>query len=87
MHPRLEQHLTQKMPEGSTGLEVEIGGYLFGLADTGVTHRASIPLTFRYLTPKKTGGVKKVAKKTFIRASYCPFCGKSYDETAGELNA
>jgi hypothetical protein len=75
---KIIEHYQAALPEGATGLEVEVGGYLFGLAGGDVTHRSSNPITIQYQAPKKAGGMKKVSQKSFIRATYCPFCGVAY---------
>ncbi|TKD30011.1 hypothetical protein [Azotobacter chroococcum] len=64
-------------PQGSEKFDIELGGYLFSFGD-GVEHRSSNPLTITYMAPKKSGGMKKVSQKSFVRASFCPFCGEPY---------
>lgn len=71
----------EKLPPGSEKFELDMGGYVFGVTDSGLTHRAAMPLTYTFMAPKKSGGMKKVTTKTFMRASYCPFCGKAYSES------
>lgn len=78
MKQKLTEHLAAKMPEGSEKLDIEIQGYLFGITDAGVTHRSSNAVKGSYMAPKKSGGMKRVAINSYIRASYCPFCGESY---------
>lgn len=75
----VEEHMKAKLPEGAQGFELDLEGYVFGISDSGVTHRAAFPLNIRYMASKKAGGMKKVTQKTFMRASYCPFCGLSYE--------
>lgn len=77
----LTEHFQQKLPEGAQDFELELQGYLFGFGGPGVTHRSRNSVVVRYRAPKKAGGLKNVSQKTFIRASFCPFCGKSYEET------
>lgn len=76
---KLVDHVAKSAPEGHGAIEVEIQGYLFGLSETGVTHRSSNSVAYSFTAPKKGGGVKKVSKKTFVRATFCPFCGVNYD--------
>lgn len=76
---KLFAHFSAKMPEGSEKLELELQGYMFGITDDGITHRATSPVKGSYMTPKKGGGMKRVAVNTFVRATYCPFCGVAYE--------
>lgn len=78
---KLAEHFAAKMPAGSEKLEFEIQGYLFGITDSGVTHRSSNAVKGSYMAPKKAGGMKRVTVNTFIRASFCPFCGESYNKS------
>lgn len=78
MAKKIKTKVIADSPEGSDEFDIEIGGYLFGLSDEGLTHRSSNSLKISYITPKKSGGMKKVSKKSFIRATYCPFCGVQY---------
>lgn len=77
---RLRKHYAEKLPAGSTDLDVSLNGYVFGFSDDGMTHQAACPVEVEYQTPKKgkTPGMKRVKQKTFMRASFCPFCGLSY---------
>jgi hypothetical protein len=79
---KLHYHFQKDAPEGSTNFEISLGGYLFGFTDDGVTHRSSNDVKITYVAPKKGGGVKKVSKKSYVRASFCPFCGVSYEAAA-----
>lgn len=79
MKEKLREHFVQKAPEGSTDIDVELKGYMFGITnDGGMVHRVSNDVTVTYQAPKKSGGMKKVTNKTYIRATYCPFCGVEY---------
>ena len=87
---RLVEHVKAQLPPGSTGLDVELQGYVFGMGGDGLTHRAACPVAIEYQTPKKAGGMKTVKQKSFLRASFCPFCGESYDKaeaSAGDTDA
>jgi hypothetical protein len=85
MKNKLVEHLSAKMPEGSEKLDIEIQGYLFGVTvDNSITHRSSNAVKGSYMTPKKGGGMKRVSINTYIRASYCPFCGESYQKAEAE---
>lgn len=75
---KLLEHAKAKAPEGAHDFDIELGGYIFGVTDEGITHRSSNAVTFRYKAPKKAGGMKNVTDKTFVRATYCPYCGLSY---------
>ena len=77
---KLLDHLAAKMPAGSEKLEIEIQGYLFGITDSGISHRSSNAIKGSYMTPKKGGGMKRASINTFIRASFCPLCGESYEK-------
>ncbi len=78
---RLREHVQQQLPTGATGLSVELQGYVFSLGGSeGVNHRAACPVDIQYQAPKKSGGMKSVKQKSFLRASYCPFCGEKYDK-------
>ena len=77
---KLSTHLQSKLPKGATNFNFELEGYLFGFTDDGVTHRSSNSVKVRYQAPKKAGGMKWVRQSTFVRASFCPFCGVGYDE-------
>lgn len=79
---RLFDHVKGKLPAGATDLDVELQGYVFGIGDKGVAHRAACPVEIQYQAPKKSGGMKTVKQKSFLRASYCPFCGEAYDKEA-----
>jgi len=74
----LSKHFQDKAPAGSANFEIEVEGYVFGISDEGVTHRAATNVKVRYQAPKKAGGVKKVTQSTFVRATFCPFCGLNY---------
>lgn len=76
---RLKDHVEKQLPEGSRNLSVELQGYVFGMGDDGMTHRAACPVAIEYQTPKKAGGMKTVKQKSFLRASFCPFCGQKYE--------
>jgi hypothetical protein len=82
---KLSAHFQAQLPEGSVGFELELQGYVFGISDAGVTHRSANNAVARYRAPKKGGGLKKVSKSTFVRATFCPFCGVPYDPPA-EVN-
>lgn len=73
------EHFQKQMPEGSVDFELELQGYVFGLSDDGVTHRSANNAVATYRAPKKAGGMKKVTQKTFVRATFCPFCGVKYE--------
>lgn len=78
---RLREHVSKQLPEGAAGLDVELQGYVFGMSDrNGVSHRAACPVAIEYQAPKKAGGMKTVKQKSFLRASFCPFCGEKYDK-------
>lgn len=77
---KLSEHFQKQMPEGSKDFELELQGYVFGITDDGVTHRSANNAVATYMAPKKAGGMKKVTQKTFIRATFCPFCGEKYDK-------
>ncbi|ASD17393.1 hypothetical protein AN466_23295 [Pseudomonas aeruginosa] len=78
---RLREHVQQQLPTGATDLTVELQGYVFGLGGSeGVSHRAACPVEIQFQAPKKSGGMKNVKQKSFLRASYCPFCGEKYDK-------
>ncbi len=75
---KLTTHIAESAPAGHGPIDVQVKGYLFGLSDEGVTHRSSNEVAYSYTAPKKTGGEKRVSKKTFVRAVFCPFCGLNY---------
>jgi len=75
---KLVTHFTEKAPAGSTPVEVTVEGYLFGLTDSGVSHASSNTVKVAYQAPKKAGGMKNVKISTFVRATFCPFCGVRY---------
>lgn len=78
---RLKDHVQKQIPDGSTGLSVELQGYVFGMGGPeGINHRAACPVEITYQAPKKSGGMKSVKQKTFLRATFCPFCGDKYDK-------
>lgn len=76
---RLFEHVKAQLPAGAAGLDVELQGYVFGMSDGGMTHRAACPVSIEYQAPKKAGGMKTVKQKTFLRATFCPFCGEKYE--------
>lgn len=76
---RLRETVESRLPAGSRNLTVELQGYVFGMSDTTLTHRASCPVSIEYETPKKSGGMKTVKQKSFLRATFCPFCGEKYE--------
>ncbi|MNQ51547.1 hypothetical protein D3C85_655340 [compost metagenome] len=75
----ISEHFQKQIPEGSKDFELSLEGYVFGITDDGVTHRSANNAVVRYLAPKKGGGMKKVTQKTFVRATFCPFCGVKYE--------
>lgn len=77
---RLKDHVEKQLPNGAVGLSVELQGYVFGMGGDGVSHRAACPVAIEYQAPKKAGGLKTVKQKSFLRASFCPFCGEKYDK-------
>lgn len=80
---KLREHVTAQLPEGAVGLDLELGGYVFGLGGPdGLSHRAALPVQITYQAPKKTGGMKSVKQKISMRATYCPFCGVKYEKDA-----
>ncbi len=79
---KLSEHFQKQMPEGSKDFELTLQGYVFGISDDGVTHRSANNAVATYMAPKKAGGMKKVTQKTFVRATFCPFCGVKYDKDA-----
>lgn len=70
-------------PIGAENFDIELGGFLFGMSDAGLTHRSSNALTIKYTAPKKSGGTKNVTQKSFVRATFCPFCGVKYSASEG----
>jgi len=76
---KLSEHFQAQMPDGSKDFELSLDGYVFGISDEGVTHRSANNAVARYMTPKNAGGMKKVTQKSFVRATFCPFCGVNYD--------
>jgi hypothetical protein len=75
----LLDHVRKNAPEGSEKFDVRLEGYLFGVKDDGgMTHRSSNNVKGSYMAPKKSGGMKRVPVNTFVRASFCPFCGVKY---------
>lgn len=76
---KLSEHFQKQMPEGSKDFELELQGYVFGIG-AGITHRSANNAVARYQAPKKAGGFKAVTQKTFVRATFCPFCGVKYDK-------
>lgn len=76
---RLFDHAKARLPDGSIGLDVELQGYVFGMGDGGLSHRAACPVAIEYQAPKKAGGMKTVKQKSFLRATFCPFCGDKYE--------
>jgi len=91
MKEKLSDHFASKAPEGSTEIDIDLKGYMFGITnDGGMVHRASHDVTVKYQAPKKGGGMKNVTNKTFLRAKHCPFCGVDYaksEEAAREAAA
>lgn len=81
---KLSDHFQKQMSEGSKDFELSLEGYVFGLSEDGVTHRSSNKAVATYMSPTKTGGMKKVTQKTFVRASFCPFCGVNYESEPKE---
>lgn len=75
---RLREHAQKQLPAGATGLDVELQGYVFGIGDGEVSHRAACPVEIQYQAPKKSGGMKTVKQKTFLQATFCPSCGVKY---------
>lgn len=87
---KLTAMFTEQAPAGSEQFEIELQGFLFSLVGNTLTHRSSSAVHVSYMAPKKSGGMKKVNQKTFVRASYCPFCGESYskaEEASEKLTA
>lgn len=78
MQAKLKSHYAVEAPPEHTDLEVDLGGYRFTIDDKGLGHVASFDATVRYLAPRKSGGMKKAVHKTFLVATFCPFCGERY---------
>lgn len=76
---KLVDHFSKDLPEGAKDFDIALEGYLFGFSDEGVTYRSSNGVKIQYQAPKKAGGLKTVTKKSFVRATYCPFCGVAYE--------
>ncbi len=76
----LLDHYKDTLPAGSANLDVELQGYVFGMSNEGVSHRAACAVRIEYQAPRKDAGMKTVKQKSFLRATYCPFCGVNYDE-------
>lgn len=79
----LREHVAKQLPEGATGLELDLKGYVFSLGGAdGINHRAAMPVEIVYQAPKKNGDMKTVKQKINMRATFCPFCGVKYDKEA-----
>lgn len=76
----LEEKVKADAPPGSENFSIEIQGFLFGFREGGVTHRSSNAVKIAFTAPKKSGGTKLVRQNSFVRASFCPFCGESYEK-------
>lgn len=81
MKGMLAKHYSAKAPDGHTDMGVSLGGYTYGLSGDNIIHVAALPVSVRYLAPRKSGGMKKVSQNTSAIASFCPFCGKRYKDT------
>jgi len=49
---------------------------MFDEENNSLVTRFMVQYSGSVMIPKKGGGMKKKSIKTFIAASYCPFCGK-----------
>lgn len=74
---KVKDKIAADNPDASD-IEIELNGYVFALGGHGVTHRSSNELKISFRAPKKNGGLKMVRQTSFVRASFCPFCGASY---------
>lgn len=74
----------QKKHPDATDMKAEIGGYQFGYSNNELTMKPSMPVAVSMSIPKKSGGRTNKKHKTFIVASFCPFCGKPTNETEAQ---
>lgn len=72
----LLKHYKEAHPTG-TNPKLELGGYVY-LMGGKVESKASLPVTFSADFPIKSGGQKNKKSKSYVTATYCPFCGVQY---------
>lgn len=74
---KIEDHVKKGLPEGYENYSANLEGYGLGITDDNCfVTRFMIQYSGKVMIPKKGGGLKSKSIKTFITASYCPFCGK-----------
>lgn len=76
----LREEFQQQLPPGAEGLSVKLQGYVLSVGGGKSTLRAACKVEIQFQAPKKARGMKYVKQKTYLRATYCPFCGEKYPE-------
>jgi hypothetical protein len=80
LEAKLKDHVTENLAEGYEDFDASLQGYGFGMDRESLTMTSVflIPFKGEVMVPKKNGGGMKRQKiNTNVRASFCPFCGKS----------
>jgi hypothetical protein len=77
---KISENLKGNLPEGSTEFTGELDCYGLGIDDhNNFVTALMIPFKGSVMVPKNSGGMKKQKVQTFLKASFCPFCGKAAD--------
>lgn len=77
---KIAEKLKAKLPEGYENFNAELKSYSLGFGeDNKLVSMVCIPYEGSVMVPKKSGGLKKQKIGTFLKASFCPFCGKEAD--------
>lgn len=80
---KIAEKLTAQLPDGHKDFNGELSCYGFGFDDQNNLMTAlMIPYKGSVMIPKKSGGMKKQKIDTFLKASFCPFCGKTASDGA-----
>lgn len=77
LEQKVSEHIKESLPEGFTGFSASLEGYGLGINEetNSFTLRFTVPYTGHAMVTTKSGAQKKHRIKTFITASFCPFCG------------
>ncbi|MEL7966345.1 hypothetical protein AAG587_08210 [Vreelandella neptunia] len=80
LEAKLKDHVTKSLGEGYEDFDASLQGYGFGMDSETLTMTSVflIPFKGEVMVPNKNGGgMKRQKVDTSVRASFCPFCGKS----------
>lgn len=83
---KIKAHLEDKVKTSPGFQEVTRGRFkngIFLLVDSDSKTPLSIPFEIEYTRKAKSGNVRTYKYETMILPTFCPFCGKLYNEKEG----